>query len=45
MNSEKESYKQRLFSSCANPNDSLTIARLDNAEIDFDAIKKYVKNR
>lgn len=28
-----------------NPNDALTIARLDNAEIDFDAIKKYVENR
>lgn len=28
-----------------NPNDALTIARLDNAEINFDAIKKYVENR
>lgn len=28
-----------------NANDSLTIARLDNAEINFDAIKKYVTNR
>lgn len=28
-----------------NANDSLTIARLDNAEINFDAIKKYVENR
>lgn len=26
-------------------NDALTIARLDNAEIDFDAIKKYIANR
>ena len=25
-----------------NPNDSLVLARLDNAEIDFEAIKQYV---
>lgn len=28
-----------------NSNDALTIARLDNAEINFDAIRKYVKSR
>lgn len=28
-----------------NPNDSLTIARIDNAEINFEDVKKYVENR
>lgn len=34
-----------LYWKMMNPNDALTIARLDNAEINFDAIKKYVENR
>ena len=35
----------KIYWKMINPNDSLTIARLDNAEIDFNAIKKYVENR
>lgn len=34
-----------LYWKMINPNDSLTIARLDNAEINTEAIKKYVENR
>ena len=34
-----------LYWKMMNPNDALTIARLDNAEINFDVIKKYVENR
>lgn len=35
----------KFFDGQSNKDDSLTIARLDNAEINFDAIKKYVENR
>ena len=34
-----------LYWKMINPNDALTIARLDNADINFDAITKYVGNR
>lgn len=40
-----DSVVSSLYWKMMNPNDSLTIARLDNAEIDFNAIKKYVENR
>lgn len=34
-----------LYWKMMNSNDALTIARLDNAEINFDTIKKYVESR
>ena len=45
QNNRDDSVVSSLYWRMMNPNDSLTIARLDNAEINFDAIKKYVENR
>lgn len=45
QSNKDDSAVSSLYWRMMNPNDSLTIARLDNTEIDFDAIKKYVKNR
>lgn len=39
-----DSMVSALYWKMINPNDALTIARLDDAEIDFDAIKKYVSS-
>lgn len=38
-----DSMVSSIYWKMINPNDALTIARLDNAEINFEAIKKYVK--
>lgn len=45
QSNKDDSAVSSLYWRMMNPNDSLTIARLDNTEIDFDAIKKYVENR
>ena len=45
QSNKDDSAVSSLYWRMMNPNDSLTIARLDNAEINFDAIKKYVENR
>lgn len=45
QNNRDDSVVSSSYWRMMNPNDSLTIARLDNAEINFDAIKKYVENR
>ena len=40
-----DSYVSRIYWRMMNPNDALTIARLDDAEINFEAIQKYVESR